>query len=370
MKPYIPERLIIEKSVIDSQITSNVLAKIPDLPVDYIDSIDEVLQETKYRNPTFSRAKKSLILAAGKGKLFKACPGQQSRGTSKNICCDYFVINFASNCHMECSYCYLQSYLNFPYLIVFANIEKIFEELRTTLDQHPEKNFRIGTGELADSLALDPLTGYSRPLVKFFAERNNAILELKTKSDFIENLLGLDHRGKTVVAWSLNPKFIQECEEHKTASIDQRLAAAQACIREGYQVAFHFDPMIHYSGWQEGYQEVISEIYSRIPSSSICWISLGGLRMTPSLLDVIRKRFPKSILPHGELIPAEDGKLRYFKPIRVEMYRKLSQWIQEFDQSTPVYACMERPEVWDKAFGGQPKSDEDLGKSLVNLGLQ
>ena len=32
-----------------------------------------------------------------------------------------------------------------------------------------DRQFRIGTGELADSLALDPLTGLSRELVPFFA---------------------------------------------------------------------------------------------------------------------------------------------------------------------------------------------------------
>ena len=94
------------------------------------------------------------------------------------------------------SYCYLQSYLNFPYMIVYANSGDLLSELELTLKQRPGELLRIGTGELSDSLALDPLTSYSVPLVEFFAHQENGILEFKTKSNCVENLLHLDHRAK------------------------------------------------------------------------------------------------------------------------------------------------------------------------------
>jgi len=367
MKPYTPDKIFVEKSVAKSPITRNVLSRSDGCRVEQIDSTEEKLKEARTWNPAPAKAKKSLILAKGKGSLVKPCPGQQSRGNSRNVCCDYFVINFASNCHMECTYCYLQSYLNFPYLLVYANIEKIYGELELLLDSTPNRIFRIGTGELADSLALDPLTRYSRYLVEFFAERKNALLELKTKSDHVDNLLNLDHRGRTVVAWSLNPDYIQRNEEWKTASISRRISAARRCFDAGYPLAFHFDPIIHYPGWEEGYRDVLEQLFSQIPGASICWISLGGLRMNPALMDIIRTRFPGSILPHGEFIPADDGKLRYFKPIRVEMYRKLRALIRRVDSRIPVYACMERPEVWDRAFGGRPVSNRELNDRLTQI---
>lgn len=89
--------------------------------------------------------------------------------------------------------------------------------------------------------------------------------------------------------------------------------------------------------------------------------------MNPAQKTLIRERFPRSVVPLGELIPAEDGKLRYVKPIRVEMYRSLLDAIEEFGAGTRVYACMERPEVWRKAFGRVPLSDPGLGESLVEL---
>lgn len=370
MIPYRPERILLERGVEESLITRTVLLRLPEVPVELIDSADLLVERSRSESPTLTRAKRSLILARYKGSFFKACPGQQSRnGVEPNVCCDYFVINFASNCHMECTYCYLQSYLTFPYLIVYANVDELLTELDTAFSSRPEYFFRVGTGELADSLALDPLTGYSRHLVEFFARRTNALLELKTKSDHIDELLSLDHQGRTVVAWSVNPDFIQKTEEFKTATIRERFRAAKTCVEAGYPVAFHFDPMIHYEGWREGYHRLIEELFDRIPASSIAWISLGGLRMPPAQLDLMKQRFPKSRLPLGELVTAADGKLRYFKPIRVELYEALLGWIRDRSTEVKVYACMERPEVWDRALGGRPVSDQSLGASLVGLHL-
>ncbi|MBI4445809.1 MAG: radical SAM protein [Acidobacteria bacterium] len=365
MQPYRPEKVYVERSVESSPVTSHVLEASRGVPVAIIDSIDVLLEESKRWNPAIAKAKRYLLLAKHRGKFFKPCPGRSTRPGAANVCCNYFVINYASNCHMECSYCYLQSYLNFPYLTIYANLPDLLSELEEVFTANPHQQFRVGTGELADSLALDPLTAYSTFLVSFFSRRPNAVLELKTKSNCVERLLDIDHRGRTVVSWSVAPSMIQMLEEHKTASMDQRLQAASLCARAGYPVAFHLDPMIHYSEWEEGYKDLIAGIFDTIPPESIAWISLGSLRLTPALKQIMRERFPKSFLPLGELVPCEDGKLRYFKPLRVEMYARISGWIRERFQKTPVYMCMERPEIWEKVFGGIPSSEENLGNQLL-----
>ena len=334
----------------DTRIARNVCARLPGTPVTVIESSEVLLEESKRWNPTVSRAKKHLILARHRGRFFKPCPAGRTREGTRNACCNYFTINYASNCHMECSYCYLQSYLNFPHLVVYANLEDLLEELRSVLSAAPDRFLRIGTGELADSLALDPLTGYSVPLVEFFARQSNAVLELKTKSSCVENLLGLEHRGRTVVSWSINPRFIQQTEEHKTATIDERLRAAEQCVDAGYRVAFHIDPLIHYPQWERDYRNLIQEIAERIPAASLPWISVGSLRVTTPLKEIMRERFPRSPLPLGELVPTEDGKMRYFKPIRIEMYKKVLGWIRTLAPQTSVYLCMEKADVWHKVF--------------------
>lgn len=367
MKTYRPERIYLETSVADSPIVANVRAALPDTPVEVIDSTEELLAEARFSNPAIPAAKRSLILARHMGRFFKLCPAATQPGHAPaNVCCNYHVVNYASNCHMECSYCYLQAYLNFPYLILYANCDDLLAELDSVIAASAGRFLRVGTGELADSLALDPLSGYSRPLVEFFSTRRNAVLEFKTKSNCVERLLGLDHGGRTVVSWSINPRFVQAGEEHKTATIDERLEAARLCADAGYRLAFHFDPLVHYPNWREDYRDLVEEIFDRVPSESIAWVSIGALRMTPDLKQTVRERFPGSLLPLGELLPSEDGKLRYAKPIRLEMYSRVHGWIRaRAAASTAVYACMERPEVWKRVFDREIPDDESENRRIT-----
>jgi len=364
MKPYRPHKLFIESSVADTEVARNVLASLPDIPVEMIDSADDLLTFAKHQAPTLSRAKKYLLLAEQRGKFLKHCPGGKGRLGIQNVCCNYLVINYAANCHMDCSYCYLQSYLNFPYLTIYANHFDLLSELELAFSADRARCFRVGTGELADSLALDPLTHYSVPLVKFFASQPNAVLELKTKTDRVENLLGIEHRGRTVLAWSVNPPSIQSTDEHKTASLRDRLNAAKGCAEAGYPVAFHFDPIVQFPGWETEYRTVVRQIFHLLPANATAWISLGALRMTYALKQVIRRRFPKSLLPFGEFVPGEDGKLRYFKPVRVSIYRQMKEWIRECDPDVPIYLCMEKPDVWVKVFGRSPADEPELEREI------
>ncbi len=365
MLPYRPEKILVEQGAETSSVTRRILARLPDVPVETVPSAEALLESKKRERPTLTEAKRSLLLARFKGDFFKECPGQQSRAVVPNVCCDYFVINLTSNCHMECTYCFLQSYLTFPYLVVYVNIDDLFRELSRRFAAEPDRVFRVGTGELADSLALDHLTGYGQSLVGFFATQRNAILELKTKTGMVDDLIGLRHNRRTILAWSVNPPDVVRLEELKTSSLSRRLSAASRCCAAGYPIGFHFDPLVHYQDWARDYRELVDRIFAAVPPDQVAWISLGGLRMPSAQREGIKERFPHSSLPYGELVPAEDGKLRYFKAIRLEMYHSLLGWIREHSPQARVYTCMERPEVWRRVFEGTPPSNRELNDYLT-----
>jgi spore photoproduct lyase len=267
---------------------------------------------------------------------------------------------------MDCSYCFLQEYLaNNPTLKVFTNVEDLLREVAATVDRQPWRQFRIGTGELSDSLALDPLLGFSGDLVPFFATRKNVLLELKTKSDCVDGLLALDPKDRVVVSWSLTPPEIVETEEHGTASFSARLAAAQRVQEAGYKLGFHFDPLIEYPGWEEGYRETVACLFSVIDPRRVAWVSLGSLRLTPTLRAIMRRRFPRTPLLSGEQIPCADGKWRTFQALRVRMYRTLTSWLKEAAPNVPLYMCMETAPVWEKVFGRVPTCDKEVARALV-----
>ena len=355
MKPYRPQKIYIEKDAVDFPHTRTILKNLPGVPCEIINPAGARHVPGTSKDP-IGEGKRYLLLKRDKGRSFKPFPESE-----QYLSCDYFTLHVAEGCDLECSYCILQTYLTNPLLTVYVNLGEMLENLQQVLNQNPDRFFRIGTGQLADSLSLDSITEFSKTLVPFFAKQSNAMLELKTKSDFIENLLNLNPEGRTIVSWSMNSKKIQIEEEHKCASLEERIAAAKRLLRcarndgeGGYRVGFHFDPIIDDTGWEKDYDEVIGMIFSEIPEDRIAWISLGCLRFMPELKGIMQSRFPKSALPLGEWITGMDGKMRYFKPRRVEIYRTLVEKIRRLAPGVTLYLSMESPEVWRRVFGEEP----------------
>ncbi|MDH5559796.1 MAG: hypothetical protein OEY59_02985 [Deltaproteobacteria bacterium] len=206
-------------------------------------------------------------------------------------------------------------------------------------------------------------------LVESFAQLENATLELKTKTDEIEPLLGLDHKGHTVIAWSLNPQELIDSQEIRTASLEQRLKAAKRVVEDGYKVAFHFDPILHYQGWQAGYEETVELIFEHVSPRDIAWISMGTFRYIPKLKAIAEERFKRTAIFANEFIMAEDGKMRYLKPIRTEMLSKVSGFILKKAPKVPLYLCMEKRSVWDRIFAEHPQSPAEL-EAYLNSNLK
>jgi len=359
MVPYRPERVVVQNEAWNDALTHEVLRRLPDVPTSTVQDVETLLPQLRAGTDFRTAAKRTLILARNQGSFMKECPG-----AGAEICCNYVVINFALNCHLECTYCVLQAFLNNPALTVYTNVEDLISEVSAKTGRFPQRTFRIGTGETADSLALDDLTGYSRRLVPFFASLPNAVLELKTKTAQIANLRDMAHAGHTIVSWSLNPERVIRSEEHKSASLAERIGAARRCQEWGYRIGFHFDPMIYYPGWEQDYEGVIGELFRRVDPDGVCWISLGGLRFTPHLKDIVRQRFPRSRVPYGEFVPGHHGKLRYFRPIRDEMYSKMRAWIGARAPRVLVYLCMESRAVWERSFKDPPSTSAELAEKM------
>ncbi len=303
------------------------------------------------------RGKETLFITLNQGALIKACPG-----TSQYTCCDYTILFTGTFCTMDCSYCILQAYFHPPLLQYFAGREELSNELDSLFMQ--DKLYRIGTGEFTDSLIWERLSDQPAFLVNKFSGQSNAVLELKTKTVNIESLKSINHNRKTIIAWSVNTPEVIRSEERNTASLGARLAAANQMDSLGYPLAFHFDPLVIYPGCEKEYQQVIDKIFTAVTKKNIVWISIGSFRFMPALKPIIEKRFPASTLCYGEFITGLDNKMRYFKPLRIELYRKVISHIKAIAPDVFVYFCMEDKEVWEKCLGFFPEGEGELGRLL------
>jgi spore photoproduct lyase len=281
--------------------------------------------------------------------------------------CGYYNINLHTGCPFDCSYCILQAYLETTEPVFFTNFEDLEKEL---LDiSAVQKHLRIGTGELSDSLALDHQTDYSRKILSIFEKFPHILFEFKTKSVHVENLLKYENALKNIiVSWSLNPREVIEREERLTPDLGSRLKALAKVQNHGYKIGIHFDPIIIFTGWKTAYEELVKEIAGVIDPAKIAWWSLGALRFPYSLREHIFKH-RDSRLFDGELIKGHDGKYRYFKPLRLELFHFIKEKILEhISPDVPLYLCMEDREVWQDVFPEITPNEEAVNRYLYLRG--
>ncbi|MDE0848509.1 MAG: radical SAM protein [Nitrospinaceae bacterium] len=355
---YQPEILLLEEGVEEYPLAQEVLSRLPDIPRQKFQDISMLTQQMKSSQyDVFGEGKKRLALSRFKGSFLKKCPGI-SPGM---VCCNYYVVNLAKNCIYDCSYCFLQDFLgNNPMQVAYVNVEDLLVELEEVFTQYPDRNFRVGTGELTDSLALDAIVPYTAYLLPFFNQQSNAVLELKTKSDQIANLL--DHSDPTniIVSWSLNPQTVIDQEEKGAPSLAQRLESAKACLDKGYRIGFHFDPIILIPGWEDAYQQLVNILCDSLPIAKVEWVSLGSFRYRPSLKSIIKNRHPQTHLFTSEHLPSKDGKFRYLRPLRNHAYKTIRGYLKSRLEELNIYICMETQEIWEGVTGKTPRSDEKL----------
>lgn len=303
----------------------------------------------------FEDVKSNIFISGSPNTFVHACPA-----TKIYRCCNYYVTDAVEGCPFDCTYCILQSYLNHDYIKVYSDLDRIGDEIRH-LDT--QGRYRLGTGELSDSLAMDNLLELSEYFIPIVNKLDNIQFEFKTKSANVKNLLNLNPKN-VVISWSLNPDEIINNEEHFAAKLDDRLKAAKACQEHGYKVSFHFDPLIFYPGFEKGYKKLIEKLVNAVDEKNVEFISMSTFRFIPDLIDIIRDKFDHSYLLESEYNKSLDGKMRYYKSLRQYMLKTVVGYIREYWKDAFVYFCMEHSSVWDDIFKFDPGEREDFEKNF------
>ncbi len=337
-----PKKIFVENGVVESSVTRQILNRLPDIKVEYIDDYRNIRVDGDTTDDIFKRSKECLAIASKKGELVK-----QFRCRDGIVGNTEYFISHGNNCSIDCDYCFLQCYFENAVPTVFVNHDEMLEEINTVLLASGKERVVFHAGELCDALAFDDLTGLSRKLIPLFEKYQNARLELRTKTTTIENLLNINAVSNIIISWTFSPQVIIDTHEHKAPSLEERICAAVEVQKAGYKVGVCLDPIIICDEWFEHYKAMLEILFDRLDISRIKFISLGGFRYLPSLARVIRERNQESELLSGEFVPCVDGKYRYFRPIRSEVYKEIGKMIREITRDVPMSLCMETPEVWN-----------------------
>ena len=348
-------RVVVDAAVAVSPVALRVRERLPHLTA-------EVLPEGETLSSGLVR-EDILYLKQYRGRFLRHCPG-----TSHYRCCGYQIVHIGENCPLRCSYCILQAYFQDRVLKVWANQNDLWRELDQAFSVNQDRRYRVGTGEFTDSLVLEALTGYSRDLIEFLGRYPQVCLELKSKVVDLSWMDVVRDPSRVLPAWSMNAPAIAEHEEQgECASLEERLAAAKTCAQAGFRVCLHFDPMIHFPGWQDGYARTVEMIFDHLRPEEIAYVSMGSFRHMPDLKRCISGNFPESKYIYGEFITGLDGKQRLLRPLRVEQFRFLADALRRGGLERQLYLCMESDEVWQAVLGRTPA---DLGGLYGHLMAQ
>ncbi len=338
-KNFYPKRIFFDSAGEESKIFRRAAEKYPRSEKIKIKSLKDFIKEKGFSVKDYNRRRENLFIVREKYDFLKKCPC-----TSNSVNCGYNIINMGFGCPYECTYCYLQEYANTPGIVIHSNPQDFIEELKGKI----RPGLRYGTGEFTDSLAVDEISGFSKDLIKLFSG-SGSVLELKTKSVNINNILESSSSGDCVVSWSLNPENFVRKNEFYTAGLKERLEAAGECCRAGWDIAFHFDPIVLYPDWEKEYEKTVNMMFDYVPERRIRWISLGTFRFKRQLKKIIENRFPKSDILNGELSIDFDGKLRYPAALRLDAYLKMKKFIEKHSREILIYLCMEEKKMWESS---------------------
>ena len=358
------ESIYIERKSLTSQSAKRAFNIFPESRIHIIEDKSQLKNISNMSAEQFNKSKKNLLLCSFKGNFFKRCPGARPG----LICCNYFVLNLGQHCEMDCSYCYLQDLINFPFVTIYTNIEDALDELSRMADGKMKNHkLRIGTGEITDSLSLDDISLHSVRLLDYFTKYPHWTLEFKTKSANIKNFVHKKHIGNIIVSWSLNPQYVIEKEEHGTAGLSERLNAGRLCRDKGFPIAFHLDPVIYHKEWKNNYSDMVQKITSLFQPKEVSHISLGALRFQPRQRHLMRERFGmRSLVTRGEYFKNTDGKLRYDSHLRQKMFHFIFSEFKKHSSDWNLFLCMENKESWLTVANNLP-TKIDGTKTLFDL---
>lgn len=290
--------------------------------------------------------KRTLVLAAHQSAVrFSTEEG--------NSCPNYWHFSPYGFCPYGCTYCYLagtQGVRFSPTVKIFLNLPEILDEIDKAArkEDHPTAFY---LGKLQDGLALDPLTGYSRQIIPFFAEHPTARMTLLTKSADMGNLLDLEHRGHSILSWTVNPDAIIAAFEKNTPPLDERLQAMVACASAGYPIRAVVMPIIPIPNWQTIYEVFLRDLLRRVPLARITLGSIcsypQALRLTECHLgpnNAICTQLEKSI--RGQC-NTTDGRSRFPKMLREDVYRRLLEPIHCNAPNLEIGLCLEDVSMFD-----------------------
>ncbi len=264
-----------------------------------------------------------------------------------NICQAAWEMHSVFGCLHACDYCHVEDFVN-----IMLNIEELIQHLDTFMKTVPDLQL-YKYDNLSDIPVFEPEYNACKPMVEFFATKKHQFLLLYTKSDNIDYLLDLEHKGQTIINWSIAPDTQSRLIEKDTPIMEKRIEAMKKGQESGYTVRARFSPLIPVKNWQEEIKTMIEKLFNAA-RPDIITLDVIGFMKPKVMVDVIDSSlFNEEAMQILKDLQAPSKKLKLYgkhtfpHEFRLEMLKTAIESIKEVSPTTPVSICNETRKMWD-----------------------
>lgn len=290
---FIPKRIIFEKGALDYDIGRNIYNTFKNNK--NIEIINLTSNKVKQHIPGenlfdfYRQGKNTLVVGIKKGFKFQSCKPSA-----------HYQLPLVSGCIGHCEYCYLNTNLgDKPYIKVNVNIDDILEQAgKYIAERLPDITIFEGSAT-SDPIPIEPYTNSLKKTIEFFASSDNGRFRFVTKYSDVDNILDINHNGRTEIRFTLNTDKVIKGFENRTSSVDMRLDACRKVAEAGYPIGFIIAPVFLYDGWKEEYKELLVKLGKILPNNLKYPVTFEVIshRYTTRAKNIILEVFPKTTVP-------------------------------------------------------------------------
>ena len=292
MKPFEPKYIMIRENALEyplgeklhdmfqkkKDIEVNVVSSKGGFPFDY---------NTCFQKK-FIRAKQTLVVSVKSISKFQSCKPSA-----------HYQLPLVTGCPAHCHYCYLSTNMGKnPYIKVYVNIDEILKKAEKYMKERAPKITIFEGSATSDPLPVEKYTGLLAHCIKYFAREKLGQFRFVTKFTEVDNLLNIDHQGKTEFRFSLNSDYSTRKFEPSTPSPEDRISAAAKVYKAGYPLGFLIAPIFIYDNWQNEYEDLIKNLQKKLANKGQnISFELITHRYTERAKNIIEEVYPNTDLP-------------------------------------------------------------------------
>ena len=275
--------IYVEKKILNNKNTLEILSKFKDVKIIEIENYKEVFSSN---NQDFHLQKlgQKLILASNKANMIYE--GAVVCESFEND--NFYYTSSIINCVYDCEYCYLQGVYSSGNIVIFVDIEKVFEEVEELYNKL--KTLYLCISYDTDLLAIENICGFSEKWYYFIEDKKDLKIELRTKSGNIDKFLNLKPLDNFIIAFTLSPENLALKNEKYTASFKNRVKAIKELQEKGWKVRICIDPLIYSDNFEKNYRQMIEYLFNEIDKEKVIDVSIGVFRISKEYLKKMRNQ--------------------------------------------------------------------------------